>query len=261
MHRVCTMLYLLCLLLVCWTAYFLTPFNAFKLVSWTEQYYAVTLFTFLLALMVKLSFVKSNWGLMLRSLRIISVIVASALIHSGLLHIHTLLNTQNTLIKQWVWGLSFCAFLIITNFSALYLCALKNSRNPPHYIQYLISLSLLFVSPLLSQLASYWIPGLLISSPEQFVINMNLAQSFAVMLCITFIFTAQLNSKTVSHSLIVLLALIIQAMAIWRVNEGSFWAWLAKVYSELAIVSVFIFTGMFAALFAFVALYIIYKRA
>lgn len=261
MQLSCVTLYLLGLLSVCLAAYFPDTLAVFINAPWAEQYYVVTLFICFLTFLFERIFVREGGRLTQSIISIFSIIVVSSLIHAGLLNIHVLLNSQNTLIVQWAWGLSFRTFLLVISFSAVYLYALNYPKNSTVHAQALVCISLLFLPPVLAQAISFWIPDLVIDAPNKFVINTNLANCITIIICMASLLRAYAINQTIGPLLTILLILVVQTVAIWQVKEGSLWVWLATSYAEIEFSLAFAISGLLAAQFALIALYIFYKRA
>lgn len=156
----------------------------------------------------------------------VSYLLAPLFIASGAGVIHALYNGAGPFRALFAGGLGFSDVIAIILFAGLYCTAIANRRKMQIHARCMMATVLLLVSPILARLLSFYVPGFLITSPEEFnlfPLNFHLGNGFAAVIALALLYRERRTMGLQSPYLYVALAIGLQSLGFELIGETAWW--------------------------------------
>lgn len=235
--------YFASLLFLAITSFHPTYISVINSAPWTHHYHALAAGTTLILMGLQSVLALTHRHEWHKVLGRLSLIVAVLFVHSGILSIHSVLNSHNPVLQKLAIVLTLSDFLSLSCFTLLFYLALCNRHNTAFHTRCWIAISLLFITPILSRVLSFWTPGLIAHTFDQLKLNFSLAQAVALSLGLLILIRDVRRRQDATPYFIVTIVLMTQLTTATIIGPNSAWQGLAHSFAALPQSGVFLWGG------------------
>lgn len=223
-------------------------FSVINYAAWTYYYQGILSAAWLLMMMIQSVLGHKVYISQHRIVGKILLLLSILFIHAGIVNIHSVVNSINTVLQSYALEISFNHTLTLICFIALYFLGVKHHKNRALHTSCMVAISLLFITPIMSRVMNFWVPGLMLTSPEQYLVNIKITHGVTLSIAFFMAIKDHFRGEDPIPYLMTMIIIMTQFFSNHLVGEGALWAALVNAFAGTSIERVFIISFIFSCL-------------
>ncbi|TXS95940.1 hypothetical protein FV139_00035 [Parahaliea maris] len=184
------------------------------------------------------------------------LLVAPLFVACGLASIHAMLNSEHPLAVRFGVNIAFMNAIALIAFAGFVGAALRDRARPQRHVRWFACSALLLLTPALSRFIGFWVPGLLMSSLDQYPVNLRLAQGVLLAVLAGLCLHSRWRGAGGEPFVICGVVVFAQQLGFELAGAGSLWGGFTEWYRQLPI----LIPSLLAAALVVTLLWIAWRR-
>lgn len=170
-----------------------------------------------------------------------SYLLAPLFIGSGFGIIHAMANAGGLFRETFGTHLAMVDLIAVILFAWLYYSAISNRRNVQLHARYMTATVLLLLSPIITRVLNFYVPGFAVTSPEtldRFIVAFHAANGVALAAALFLLFRGQRSAGVGLPYAVTATAILLQSLAFELAGGTAWWQATIAAYGALPVPAV-----------------------